>query len=725
MFPNSFLSYPTLIRRIFAGLACIMFFQYLQAQTGKIDSLKKLLPVRSLDSNRVIVLNALAIEFRTLEPEQSKKYLDESIPLASKIKYKKGLAVAYNILGNIDNGKGEYDSAIACFRLSAGLKKELHDEKGLAGAYFNMGTSDVALGKYEEALGLYLQSLQINEKFNNLYGIGSGCNGLGLLYDELKQAEKALEYYKRALKVFEEMKNEYAICTLNNNIGLLLQNQGRYDEAMSYYTRTEDLLKDGKDKSQKAILYANIGNILYFRHQYEKALLYTLKAEHLHEEMGNQGGLVLVYLNLGNIYDAMKDYKNGELFLNKCVALSSKTNDRKELCSAYFALGDHYADQKFYDQAYRFLKMCIEQKDTLFKEGGTKQMALMSARFEVDKKDKAILLLNKDQAIKETEIREQKAEAEKKSLQLKALFAGLALLLILAVFIYRGYRQKQVANRELDIKNQKIQHAYHLIEEKNKDITDSINYAQRIQNAILPTEELVKALFPESFVLFRPKDIVSGDFYFVEKADDIIYLAVADCTGHGVPGAMVSVVGHNSLTRAIHEFGLREPGRILDKLSELVEATFTKHEKDVKDGMDISLCALHLKTRTLEWAGANNPLWIIRKEQNKVNATTSAVIKEWKADKQPVGKHEGRKDFTTHSIQLEEGDTLICFSDGYADQFGGEKGKKFKYKPLQELLCSIVHWPMDEQKKVLLKSFENWKGSLEQVDDVCIIGARL
>jgi serine phosphatase RsbU (regulator of sigma subunit) len=264
-----------------------------------------------------------------------------------------------------------------------------------------------------------------------------------------------------------------------------------------------------------------------------------------------------------------------------------------------------------------------------------------------------------------------------------------------------------------------------LIREKNKEITDSINYAKHIQNAILPSETLFKNYFKKSFILFKPKDIVAGDFYwmYVNPESDLYYFAAADCTGHGVPGAMVSVICSNALNRAVREFNISEPGKILDKCRELVISTFINEEiisienseTKVKDGMDISLCCWNNKTNELLWSGANNPLWILRENS----------ILEYKPDKQPIGNSDAFIPFTTKRIQLQKNDNIYVFTDGYADQFGGEKGKKFKYSQLKELLLKVNNFDPDEQKKEIDSALEKWKGELEQVDDILIIGIKI
>lgn len=272
-------------------------------------------------------------------------------------------------------------------------------------------------------------------------------------------------------------------------------------------------------------------------------------------------------------------------------------------------------------------------------------------------------------------------------------------------------RTSEVVKQSKEIEKQKD-----LIQEKNRDITDSINYAKRIQQAILPSAKLFWALFPSSFVLYKPKDIVAGDFYWLERKGDTIFLAVADCTGHGVPGAIVSVVCHNALNRAVHEFGLRNPAEVLNKTRDIVIAEFSKSDEEVRDGMDISLCVFNKTLKgKLEWAGANSPLWLVR----------DGVLNEFKPDKQPIGKYAEEKSFTAQYIELKSGDQLYMSSDGYADQFGGEKGKKFKTAQFKQLIEQIASLSMNDQMKAVDKSNIDWRGNMEQVDDICVIGVKV
>ncbi|HLP13762.1 MAG TPA: two-component regulator propeller domain-containing protein [Flavobacteriales bacterium] len=301
-------------------------------------------------------------------------------------------------------------------------------------------------------------------------------------------------------------------------------------------------------------------------------------------------------------------------------------------------------------------------------------------------------------------------------------FRGLIIFsLLFAVYVVFRWRNAALLKRQailektVDERTKEVVHQKEVIEEKQKEILDSITYAKRIQDAILPSQKTMKACLPDSFILYLPKDIVAGDFYFVEPVNNKVIFAAADCTGHGVPGAMVSVVCANAMKRTIKEFGLTNPGRVLDKVTDLVLETFEASGTDVKDGMDISLCTFDKSSLMLEWSGANNPLWIMRNGQ----------CIDYTANKQPVGKFDNRKPFTTHSVQLQKGDELFIFTDGYGDQFGGPKNKKFKVSNMKELFIKILDLSCEVQMKHIHETFEAWKSIYEQVDDVCVIGVKV
>ena len=289
--------------------------------------------------------------------------------------------------------------------------------------------------------------------------------------------------------------------------------------------------------------------------------------------------------------------------------------------------------------------------------------------------------------------------------------------------------------RERDLKEQLKKNKI-VIEAQNKNILDSINYAKRIQRAILPNENHFKEVVPDSFLIYRPKDIVSGDFYFTEtiktkENDELAIIVVGDSTGHGVPGSLISVLGMSLLKQYLMEEFENNSAHALDYLNNKISILLRQQDSDeVKDGMDIVCCIIDYKTLKLNYAGAHNPIWIIKKKVTEGVDTTTNLDEQYelveiKADKQPVGYSIEPKPFTNHRIQLTRGDTFYVFSDGFVDQFGGPNGKKFKSRQLKELLLSIQSNTLEKQKEILLETFLKWQGPLEQVDDVCFIGIKV
>ncbi|MCB0401779.1 MAG: SpoIIE family protein phosphatase, partial [Flavobacteriales bacterium] len=285
----------------------------------------------------------------------------------------------------------------------------------------------------------------------------------------------------------------------------------------------------------------------------------------------------------------------------------------------------------------------------------------------------------------------------------------------------------------LNLQNEQISSKNKIIEEKNKDITDSINYAKRIQTAILPVDTALSKHF-DSFVYYRPKDIVSGDFYWVKEVGDRVFFSVVDCTGHGVPGAFMSIIGFNSLNRIVDDLMISETGKILDKLNELVIESITRETKEgitIRDGMDLCFCCYDKKRNTLHYSGAHNSLYLIRKPDSQLNGyevnmeSNGRVLYEIKADKMAIGGSRNDNSYSTHTITLEKGDSIYLFSDGYADQFGGPKGKKFMYKRFKELLLSIQTDSMEQQHQKLESTIVTWMGPLDQLDDICVMGVRV
>lgn len=306
-------------------------------------------------------------------------------------------------------------------------------------------------------------------------------------------------------------------------------------------------------------------------------------------------------------------------------------------------------------------------------------------------------------------LREKEKDRQYKII-LIAISSGLILILLFSILFFRKWKQKQAQQEIIEEKNR-------LVQQKNDEIMASISYAKRIQKAILPSTSVINDSFPVNFVLYLPKDIVSGNFYWIDEINNIRYVAVADCTGHGVPEALMSVVCHNELKRALHEFNKTNPSEILTKTRELVINELSIDEDAVADGMDISLCSFDKNTNKMNWAGANNPLWIYRKLSNS--------LEEIKPDKQPIGNHQNPTPFNGHEVELNMGDRIFFFSDGYQDQFGGPKQKKMMRKGFRKAILDSAELTMQGQNRFLMKVFKDWQADEEQVDDVCVIGIEI
>ena len=589
--------------------------------------------------------------------------------LSEKINYTKGIAEAYNLKGVINRDKSNLKVALEYYLKALTLFQELKLPKRIAGMQNNIGLIYAEIKEYRTALAYYFKAEKIN-KIDNL-DVAVIYNNIATCYQNLKQFNSAQTYLSKSLKIRTAMHDSIGIAMAFHNIGVNHQLTNNHDSALNYFNKSLSFLGNENENIGHAYNYLEIGNTLLENGDIKKAEPYLLKALKISQKNGLANITNSGYEYLYKLYIIKKDFKNAFYYQNLyLIHLQTHEND--------------------------------EGKNELLKR---------ELEYDFNKKRELQRI--------ESENRQSISNAEMQSQKKMNTYAIIALVILsgLILFVFRSYNEKRKAN--FIISKQK-----EIVEHKQKEIVDSINYAKYIQNALLPNEQTIAKI--NSFILFKPKDIVSGDFYWIyeNKSNTSnhyeIYVAAADCTGHGVPGALVSVLGNNGLNSCVKEYGITETHLILDKLSELVEETFEKSENQLKDGMDISLVKiirdLDSSKVNIQWSGANNPIWIIK--QNK----------EWieiKANKQPIGKYADKKPFDKHELELEKGDRVYLFTDGFADQFGGPKGKKFKYKQLSDLLTSTVHLDLISQKEALTTNFSNWIGELEQVDDICIIGISL
>ncbi len=611
------------------------------------------------------------------------------------------------------------EKAISSEDLSA--EEKISINVSLSIAINNLGYIYSNKGDISKALEYYHKSLKIREQTNDLKGMANSYSNLAYVYIEQGDVALALEYMNKALSIQKKIDDKVNMAITYNNLSSIYFDTRELDKAAEYSNMAIEIQQEIGDKPNLAMSYTNMGNIYKIQRELPTAINYFLRSLEIQKEVGDKHGMAYTYHNLAGVKALSFTYNNdkNELkearkYAEKGLELAFEVGFPEVIKRNANILHKIALREGNYKEAYEMRNLEIQMIDSLEDEQALKAAAQQQAKYEYEKAEAV-----KD-AAHQKELEKQRAvaaaEEKRKNAIILSVSIGLVLVLLLSVFLFNRFR---VTRKQ----KQTIQQQKEEVDEKNKEILDSINYAKRIQTAMLPPEKLVRQYLPDSFIFFQPKDIVAGDFYWMETIKspleggegDVVFFTAADCTGHGVPGAMVSVMCSNALSKAVKELGIYQPAKILDKTVELLEERFSKSEEEVKDGMDLALCSLNLKTNQLEYAGANNPLYHI----------SNGELKEIKADKQPVGKHFERKPYANHIINLQPGDTLYIFSDGFIDQFGGDKGKKYKAVNFKNLLISIQQESMEKQKQLIKEAFENWKGNLEQIDDVCIVGVRV
>ncbi len=581
------------------------------------------------------------------------------------------------------------------------LAQELKYDKGIIGAYSNLAVTEMQHSKFEASLAYSLKALQIAEQIKDTAKSAEGYLNIANAYLNMSNFIYAIKNYKKSAELFKQVGDTDNMGTVYNNLAVSYDNRDILDTALVYYNLAFPIYNGMKNKRYIGLWYMNVGDLYRKQNKIKSALDYQLKAEPLLVDANDQFTIMVLYSGLPYTCIKLNKLDDALMYANKAIQLGIKLKSTRELSYAYMALADVYEARGEYKEQALNMKNYASLKDSVFLDETSQAITEMQSKYENEKKQKEIELKN--------------AEIEKHEAK-QTIYIGTVVGIILVVLLLMiGIRNKNKANSILKLQKKEIERQKHLVDEKQKEIIDSINYAKRLQQAILATPDEIAKHFSDNFLLYKPKDIVAGDFYFFETTETHIFYAAADCTGHGVPGALVSVVCSNALFRCVKEFKLTEPGKILDKTRELVLETFAKSSSEVKDGMDISFLAINKINHQISWSGANNALWYIQNNE----------FVQIKPNKQPIGKTDIATAFNTHEIDYVKDTIFYLFTDGYADQFGGDKGKKFKYKQLEELLVQNKHLSLNQQSSILESTFQNWKGDLEQVDDVCVIGIKI
>lgn len=612
-------------------------------------------------------------------------------------------SIAFYILGRSRNVQFLNSEAVNYLNQAAeyALRDELYDNA--ADIYFRIGECYLMEADFNNALDAYGKALDVALKINDQNSVASIYGAIGEIYSTKGEFIKAEDYLFKSYELAAKVNYAYQEAYTSASIAYMYFEQNKYDTAIKYFDRSSELYeKIGKDRYGYEIIRNTLSKVVVYNSmkQYEKAkelLDVVMASEYAKEDPSFDSE---ANLNLAEFYLAQHKVAEAEKLALKALSIAKENQFLTIELEIYKKLYQVYETNRNFEKAYLYHKLFTQLNDSLTNKPQIKKFAELENKMkedrlkaEHDKKELTLL----------SEKRDREAELKNEKNQRYYLYGGLLLVIVFAAFMYNRYKISQ--EQKLIIEKQKM-----LVEEKQKEIVDSIQYAKKIQRTLLAHDAFLNQELNDYFILYKPKDIVSGDFYWATKKENRFYFAVCDSTGHGVPGAFMSLLNASLLNEAIVEKGIVKPGDVFNYVRSKLISNMSAEAQ--KDGMDGVLICMDKSSGEISYAAANNKPLLITEKQ----------VVELPGDKMPIGIGEKKDDFTTHTINYTKGDRLYLFTDGYADQFGGEKGKKFKHKQLEQLIAEVNHKASSEKKEILNQTFENWRGSLEQVDDVCIAG---
>lgn len=704
-------------------IRCLLLFSLLGFNglfAQKVDSLKRVIQQSAKDTSIIRTYKLLLTELEDAELyKEGRQVNSEFLMISKQLNSPLGLAYYSLFEGSFWADEMEYQKALPFHYRALDIFDSLGMLKQVAIEYRHLASCYSDMANYKKAVELIFKEIKIEQKLNEKKLLSGAYLNIGNAFRVLEDYNHAEEYYLKSFQIKNEIHDSIGIANCYNNLGLIYRKQKEYTKAIAVYFKSLKIYRNIDNKKGIVRSLTNIGVAYKYLQNYTNALYYLNEAHSLATKGNMVSYLASLNNNIANVYISMGQPKVAIPILDSALKQAKQDKSIEDLYTTHEYLAKAYGETKNYEKAYHNHVEYKRLHDSIYNEENSKTISDLRTQFEVEKRElevKATADAEKQKLIELSEIERN-----------KSIFIIVAVAIVLAitvVFLWVLYKRFQITTKQKHL----IEKQKEFLDEKQKEIIDSINYSKRLQSAILPSALTIKQYLPDSFIMYKPKDIVAGDFYWFHKVfnqkNEFIYLAAADSTGHGVPGAMVSVVCSNALNRAVKEFNLIDTGEILDKTRELVLETFAVSGEEIKDGMDISLCRIDLKPTNnlynIQWSGANNPIWFVSLQNN-----TDVSVEEIKGDKQPIGYIESGKPFKSHQVTLNKGDMVYLFTDGYADQFGGDNGKKFKYKQLNQTILQVCRLSINEQEDILLNAFNSWKGNLEQVDDVTIIGFKL
>ncbi len=600
--------------------------------------------------------------------------------------------VSYFRLSNLDEAELAYEEAV---ELSP------NDSPEQASSYNRLSSITTRMGKYNNSIKYLKKALEIQLKHNDSLGVAESYYGLGSIHYFVEEYDITLNYFKKSLDIFIKNHSENDQARLNNNVGSVYNQIGNYKEALKYfklaYTQYEKLNK----QYALAIVSDNVGLAYQGLGDFTTAERYYKQSFVTQKKIGNIQGEINALMNIAGLYKEKKQLNTAHAKYLEVLKRAQAKNLINEQIDIYKSLVELQKEMGLYQKALESYKNYISIKDTMFTLSNKEQLNQLQTEFDVREQKSKIQLLNAENKLKEAQINKQKT--------VTISFVIIAILmLILLIFSAFALKASKKAKAILQDKNEKINR-------QNKQITDSINYARQIQYALFKTSDQIENSFENSFVIAQAKDIVSGDFWWLKTINNKQYLVVADCTGHGVPGGFMSVLGITMMNHIIQEGNNLEVNKIIDELRTSIKTLLV--QEDIYgnfDSIDLMLCAIDKETLQMEYAGAYNYTYILRNNE----------IIELRGDKMPISFSVIEKPFTKKEVQLLPNDRIFMLSDGYVDQFNTED-KKISRKQFKNLLINSADLTIKEQGKFLESFFNKWKESEEQTDDMLVVGVEV
>jgi tetratricopeptide (TPR) repeat protein len=650
--------------------------------------------------------------------EEALSYYKKAREQAKSIDYEQGILQSYLNEGVSFYRKSDFSQAINSGNEALKLAQKLNDSVLQSTSINTIGVSYMSMGNNTKALSYYFKGLAIEEKLTIQKTLHWFYSNIGNLYREQKNYPKALEYSYKAVAQEKKIGNDKALVITYNNIAETYADLERIDSTQYYYNLVIKISEKLKDPFSLAVSYTVLGSFYLKQKKYNQAIEFSLKGFNIcKSQKGFSDVLVASLTNLGAVNQALKKYDLAEAYFLEALSTAKEMDSKMLMKDILLSLATLYDETKDYPKAYDYYKLFSEAKDSLLNKENSKLITEMNTKYTTEKKEKEIEILKKNEDIQNLELSKKKNELNNQRTISISIFSGFLLLMLVAILLSSRYRLKKKANDQLQSAYNQIEEKNVQIEKSNLMITDSITYAKRIQDAILPSHQELEKIFSKDFFLFySPAQIVSGDFYWCATQNNKTIFVVADCTGHGVPGAFMSMIGNTLLNEIVNEQKVtctKEIAELLDK--KIIHSLHQHTDSSQYDGMDISICCIDKKNKEIHFTGAHHVMYVFTDQLQKI-----------KGDPYSIGgaQHQDKKTFTTQKINYREGQLLYFQTDGYCDQSGGPDNKRFTLNRFEKLLMEVGILQMEDQKNKFEIAFENWKGQTKQRDDVLLVGIK-